>query len=270
MARITVALAAAALALFPATALAQDKPGDGAVGYISNGLFDAQPPPPLTPEQQARLPLATALAEKVLPPGALATALQGMFGSILDPLLGGGSAGPDPRTVISRRIAGYYGPDDLTDDQAARIAEMLDPQWQERERRSRAITDQALGRLMAAMEPALRQGIAELYAINFSESELADIDAFFATPSGAAYARQSYTMASDARLTGRMMGNLSQIIEQMAAVQGELDAATADLPPQRNYADLTGNQRKLLAQWLGLSAEDLQFLLLSAGPPTED
>jgi Uncharacterized protein conserved in bacteria (DUF2059) len=254
--------AAASLVLLPVSAAAQDKPfGAPDVGYISNGLLDAAPPPPLTPEQQARLPLATALAEKVIPPGSMNDMLSGMFGGTLAPLAA--DAEPDPYSALSRRGI-FMGREQLDESRARRMAAMLDPAWDERERRERALTAQAIGGIMETMEPLLRQAMAEMYAIHFSAAELADIDAFFATPSGAAYARQSYRMSSDPRMTGAMMGIIPQALGQVAALEGEAAGAMAGLPPQRHLADLSSNEKKLLAQWLGIGVEDLEFTLIDA------
>lgn len=268
MARITAILAAAALALLPAPALAQD--GQFTVAGFGEAMAGMlAPPPPLTAEEQARLPLATALADKVVPPGSLGSMMDGMMGGLFGAIMGG-EGEPSPHSVINRRVSTYAIGTDLSDAQATRIADLLDPAWRERETRTRAFTEQAMGRMMQAIEPVVRQAIAELYAIHFTEAQLADIDAFFATPSGAAYASQSYRMASDPRLTATMMQMMPQAMEQMVSLQVDMDAALADLPPQRGYADLTSNQRKLLAQWLGITAEDLEYTLMDATAPAAE
>ena len=263
MAGIKAALTALALVLTPVPALAQDsEAGLAGFGEAMAGLFA---PPPLTAEEQARLPLATALADKVVPPGSLGSMMDGMMGGMFGAIIGADGE-PSAHDVISRRVSSYVLGTELTDERATRIADLLDPAWRERETRSRAFTEQAMGRVMQAVEPVVRQAIAELYAIHFTEAQLADIDAFFATPSGAAYARQSYQMASDPRLAGTMMRMMPEAMGQMGSIQAELDAALADLPPQRDYADLTPNQRKLLAQWLGVAAEDLEYALMDVTP----
>lgn len=269
MALFRATLAAAALALIPGPVLAQDDAnGLAGFGEAMAGMF--APPPPLTEQEQARLPLAMALAEKVVPAGSLGGMMDGMMGGLFGAVLGT-EGEPSPRSVISRRV-GVFSVDTgaITDQQALRIADLLDPAWRERETRSRAFTQAAMNRVMQAVEPVVRQAIAELYAIHFTQAQLADIDAFFATPSGAAYASQSYQMASDPRLMGTMMRMMPEAMGQMGSIQAELDAALADLPPQRNYADLTTNQRKLLAQWLGVPGQDLEYALMDATGPVAE
>lgn len=125
-----------------------------------------------------------------------------------------------------------------------------------------------MSRMMATMEPLVRQAIAEMYAIHFPEAELGAIDAFFATLSGVAYARQSYLMTSDPRMAAAMrkLSDERLTSEQVAALETAAASATADLPPQRNLADLTSNQRKALAQMLGIAVEDLEYTLPDAAP----
>ena len=253
----------AAMALHvPAAAQASGDSGVPELGAENENLLDALSgmfvAEPLTPEQQARLPLAMALVEKVMPPGALSEAFGGMFDEIISPLAD--IAPFDARTVIARRI-GLFGGAELTDEQATWAANLLDPAWEERERRQRALMPQMMSGVMDAMEPPMRQAMAELYAINFTEAELADIDAFFATPTGAAYARRSYTMASDPRMTAASMSAMPAMMQGMADLESELAAATADLPSERTWADFSASERKQLARLLGYSEEELELTL---------
>ena len=247
-----------ALALAPVPALAQDDVPDlSGLGALTE-MFVAEP---LTPEQQARMPLATALVEKVMPPGSMREAMGEMFDSILSPMAQAAEA--DARSVITRRIPLLGEAADLTDTQAAQVAMMLDPAWEERERRERELMPQIMAGVMDVMEPPMRQAMAELYAINFTEAELADIDAFFATPTGAAYARKSYTMASDPRIAAASMSVLPAMMAGFADMEAEMAAATADLPAERYWDDLTTTERKQLARLLGMSEEDLQYTLVN-------
>jgi len=264
--RLLTGLGAALLAV-PLVCEAQDKPhttetaeSDDQAGLAA--FVDSFPAPePLTAEQAARLPQALALAETVLPRGVLRSVTGGTFDALFTPP-GEGSGAGDARSVIDRRLGMADSPVELTDDQAARIAAMLDPAWEERERRVRAFSADSANRVMDTVEPLVRQAFAELYAINFSVAELGEIQAFFATPTGAAYAQRSYQMASDPRLSRAIMTMLPAAMAQIEGLRAEAEAAVADLPPPRNYADLNSGQRKLLARLLGTAEEDLPYTLV--------
>ena len=107
----------------------------------------------------------------------------------------------------------------------------------------------------------MRSVMAEMYAIHFNAEELAGIDAFFATPIGASYARKSFSMTSDPRLMGAMMQSMPEMMGDMGEIEAEIAAATADLPPARGYADLSEGERARLAELLGLTAEDMEWQL---------
>lgn len=140
----------------------------------------------------------------------------------------------------------------LEDDEAARIVAILDPVWKERQEAEMAAIQRTMSTVMTAMEPGMRKGMAEAYAIAFSAAELADIDRFFATPSGATYAEKSYALASDPRLMAAAMEGLPQMMAQFKAMEEEAKAASAKFPPRRGYADLTSAQREEITRLTGL------------------
>ena len=128
-----------------------------------------------------------------------------------------------------------------------------------------AATKGAMGKMMTATEPVMREAMSQLYAINFDTRELADIDAFFSTESGAAYARKSFTMASDPRMTGAMMQAMPEMMGSFAEIEADMAAAVADLPPVRTYADLDAAQRARLAERSGLEEAASEVGMTRAG-----
>jgi Uncharacterized protein conserved in bacteria (DUF2059) len=190
----------------------------GAEGEIDpfamlGAMFAAEP---LTPEQEARLPQANAVIAKLMPEGAMGEMMGGMFDSILKPM------GELAKSSAADRAAKGIGLSEydleLTEEQAAEIANMFDPVFEEREAREMAMLPEMMGRMWSAMEPPMRKAMAELYAINFTEAELADIDAFFSTPTGAAYARKSFTMASDPRVMAATMEAMPATAEERSRI----------------------------------------------------
>jgi hypothetical protein len=248
---LAIAMGAASLAC-AAPAVAQDAEGDDALAAMA-GLFEAEP---LTAEQEARLPAAQAIIEKILPPGTLQEVMGSMFNRILDPLM---ALAAQPSEAAA---ANQLGVDaeliELDAEQSAEVLALLDPAWRERQERTMAVTQGAMGRMMTAMEPVMRTAMAELYAVNFDARELADIDVFFSTETGAAYARKSYAMSSDPRLMGALMGSLPEMMGSFAEMETELAAAVADLPPPRGYAELGQGDRARLGEITGLDPAEIE------------
>lgn len=107
----------------------------------------------------------------------------------------------------------------------------------------------------------MRSAMSELYAVYFDAGELADIDAFFSTPSGASYARQSFRMSSDPRMVGAMMQEMPTMMGAFMEMGEEMKQATANLPQKRSWADLDASQRARLSELTGYAEEDLEYLL---------
>ncbi|APE27613.1 hypothetical protein BMF35_a0784 [Aurantiacibacter gangjinensis] len=261
---------AAPLALAAQPAMAQEQeplvitPDEEAVFDAMAEAFTVEP---LTPEQEARMPIARRLAAQVIPEGAMAEMMSGMFDGLLSPLmeLGGNSAA----AALNQRL-GYALSEDEIEESAAREAlELIDPAWEQREELTMQAMQGATTAMMSAMEPMMRDVMAELYAIRFTDEQLADISAFYATETGAVFARESYTMASDPRIVGAMFADPEATFGAMGEMFAEIQAATADLPPQRGYADLSEQERNTLSRLTGIGKADLEASLEAGAAAAE-
>ena len=225
-------------------------------------------PEPLTAEQEARLPAAQAIVAKVVPPGTMGEMMSSLFDGMLGPIM---DMALQPSSAEAAKQLGV-DPDELELDaeQSAEVLALLDPVWRERQERTLAATRSAIGKMMTAMEPAMRDAMSQLYAINFNGRELADIDTFFSTDSGAAFARKSFTMASDPRMMGAMMQSMPQMMSSFAEMEADMAAAMADLPPARGFADLDSAQRARLTELTGLDEAALEEGMARASAQAED
>lgn len=238
-----------AIALAASPAYAQEEAPEDALA----GLAALLAPEPLTAEQQARLPLAQRIVDKLVPPGALGEVMGSMLDGFLGPLMR--EAGKPSAANVAMLLAVETDALTLSDEQIAEAAAILDPAMVERAERTSALMPQMMSSMMSAMEPVMRTVMSEVYAAQFNERELADIDAFFSTPSGAIYARKSLTMSSDPRFMGGIMRALPAMTESAAEFEAELAAASADLPAPRAYAELSASERARLAELTGLDPD---------------
>ena len=218
-------------------------------------MFKAEP---LTAEQQARLPLAQTIVGKIMPDGTMREMFDGMMGGMFGELMTAGAEAEPARTFVANQL-GLYGEEiSLSDEQATEIANMLDPVRNERKAKEAEMMPQVIGEVMTTMEPTMRKAMSELYAVYFNDTELADIDTFFSTPSGTAYARKSFKMSSDPRIMAATMESLPQMMEQFGAIEAKMKAATADLPASRTFAELTAQEKARVAKLTGFSVDDLE------------
>lgn len=211
---------------------------------------------PLTPEQEARLPLAAELVARVMPEGTLGEVMDTMFDGFLGPIMEMAEKG-GPQ--LSNQIGYGAGELGLDDEQAAEVATLVDPDWEERQKREIALLRPMMSEVMSAMEPAMRQGMTEAYAVHFTEAELRDIAAFFGTESGATFARKSYTLASDPRIMSAAMSEMPTMMGQFKEAAEKMKAATADLGEKRRFETLSAEQKARILAITGLSETELQI-----------
>ena len=227
-----------------------------AMAALAGMMGGAMKVDPLTPEQQARLPQAEAIITRIMPPGAMAEMSRQMFGGFLG---GFGDVIPSGARAAAAEALGM-GPGelaDLSDAEATELANLFDPAWQKRETAVQGIVEGLMSEMMNAFEPGMRRAMAELYAIRFTSTELAAIDAFFATEAGMKYARESISMASDPRLSAATMEAMPAMFATIGAMEQRSKVLTADLPEPRRFANLSPKERERVADLTGRSVEDL-------------
>jgi len=258
---LTAAAAGLALLLTSPALAAQDAaptaPSDAdqlaAMSDMFSAMFTAEP---LTAEQQARLPAAEQLIAKVIPEGTMAEMMDKVYNGVMGPIM---AAAPDgATTTLARQIGLPPYALDLGEDQAAELASLFDPAWAERQQREMAIIPAMMKDVMTLMEPGMRKAMAELYAILFSDSDLVEIDAFFSTPAGAKYARESFLMASDPRIMAASMDAMPALMGMMGDMEARMAESVADLPAVRSFADLSPEERARVAEMTGYSVEDIE------------
>lgn len=264
----TSAVSLAALAFVPQPLAAQDAHDEGAVQEAAEGdpMAEAMgmlgamfPAEPLTAEQEARLPQATRIITRMIPEGTLGEMMGGLFDNLMNPMMAALDA-PASATV-QKGIGVSPASIGLTEEQTAEIAALIDPAYAERHSREMAVMPAVMRDMMTVMEPTMRKAMSELYAIHFSQKELDDIEGFFQTESGTAYARKSFTMSSDPRIISASMEAMPQMMSAFADIEKKIAAASADLPPKRSFAELPEADKAKIAELTGYSIEVIEGLL---------
>lgn len=224
----------------------------GALG----GMFAVEP---LTDEQNTRLPLATSIVDKMIPAGSMAEMMDNMLGGTFGSLLKvAGEASPKTKLAEQLGLTAFELAD-LSDEDAGEMLSLFDPRWEERQQRESELMPQVMGELMSVMEPPMKKAMSELYAINFSEGELGEIDTFFSTETGANFARKSFTMAADPRIIGASMEALPEMMGAFASIDQSMAEATADLGTPRTFDQLSGDEKAFVSEAIGMSAEDIEY-----------
>ena len=250
---LSSALAGSLVMSAPAIAQEETASQDEAMMAEMMAMFATEP---LTAEEESRLPLAGEVIDKMMPPGTLGEVMGDMFDGILKPIM---AKATEPTTGDFATNLGLETWELLDMDEAA-IAEaagIVDPLRDERSARVADVMPAIMTDAMNAMEPTMRKVMTEMFAVYFNETELADINGFFATESGAAFAKSYMTMSSDPRLIGGMMEAMPEMMGAFENIETKMAEATADMPEPRSFAELSGEEQARIAELTGYGVEEL-------------
>jgi hypothetical protein len=237
MSKLLSALAAPALLLASLPALAADP-------------APATTPAPIDP---ARLAAARQTVDYVFPAGTYARIMNGTLDRMMDSIMDSATSMP------LKSLAGMGGVDTskLGKGTLAEIMEIYDPAYRERMRISTRTMMADMSALMTEFEPEIRDGLSQAYAARFDAIQLGELNAFFATPTGKAYAADSNVIMMSPEVMSKMQTLMPRLMEHMPAIMAKAQAATANLPAQRKYADLSVAEREKLAKLLGIGRGEL-------------
>ncbi|MEO0591871.1 MAG: hypothetical protein AAFZ11_15120 [Pseudomonadota bacterium] len=259
-----IATAASALALClaaPLSAQEETAPGDAeiqqeldALGSLFGDMFGTADP--LTAEQEARVPAAQSVVLKLFPEGTYAKMMNETLAPMMDGIMGNIVGTP---AIALMELTGLP-PSALTDVDEAKLAEavaLLDPNAAERNAEIGRVTIEMIGGIVAKIEPSYRAGLARAYAVRFTEAELADLDAYFATQVGSKYAAESFLIFADPQVMSAMNEMMPAMMESMPAMMGDIGALAEKYPAGRTFSQLSSQEQDTLAALLGTTLEDL-------------
>ena len=265
MKKIVNAMAAAALVCAVPTAAQEDpehsesamSPGDlDEFAGMMAGLFQTEP---LTEEQSARLPAAQAVVGEMMPDGFYGEMMGGMMDKMLRPML---TMFSQPEFVLGARLTvDAEAIEALEEAEQAELTAMLDPAYQARGDAMVAVLTSRMGGMFTAMEGPMREGLSKAYAVRFDDAQLADIAAFFATPTGGEYARESMALFADPQVMQASMQALPAMMSGFGDIESAMREAMAALPAERGYGDLTEAQRERMAELLDVDPAQLADLV---------
>ena len=216
------------------------------------GLFQTEP---LTAAQQARLPTAQGVVGMMMPDGFYGKMMGDMMDKMMRPMMSMFTA---PEFILGSRLEVEQEAIEALDEaEQVEILTMLDPAYDRRVDAVVGVLTGKMGGMLSAMEGPMREGLSKAYAVRFDDAQLADISAFFATPTGGVYARESMALFADPQVMQASMQALPAMMSGFGDMETAMKEAMASLPVERGYGDLTSAERTRLADLLGVDAESL-------------
>lgn len=199
----------------------------------------ASAPATVTPTADpARLKAAEKTVDLVFPTGTYAKVMQGS----LDALLGPAMDSLAPLTaydLASQTGASVESLQKLDPKVLAEVQAIYDPYLRERTEGGMRAMMGHMTTLMNTMEPDVRQGLKRAYANRFDVKQLDELNTFFATPTGKAYAEQSMLIFLDPEIMQTMQKMMPALIQQMPAMESAAKEVAGKFPAPRKTCDLS-------------------------------
>jgi len=225
-----------------------------AIGSMFGSMFGEAEP--LTPEQEARMPVAEGVVERIFPAGTYAKMMNDTMKPMMDGMMG--SFMDLPVNEIAK-LTGLFSEEmpELGEGSINEVMAILDPAFEDRTKLISEVTIQLVTDTMTQIEPAYRSGLARAYAVRFTEAELSDLNAYFSTPTGAKYAGESILIYTDPQVMSAMNEMMPAMMSMMPQMMQEITEASAQFPPARTYSELDDAEKAKLADLLGTTQDEL-------------
>ena len=209
------------------------------------------------PADPAALTLARGVVLKIVPDGTYRKLMQGPMDQMMS-----GMTKQMLNVPIRQFLAGTSVPQDqvakLNNVSMRDIMTILDPAFDERTRIAMSTVMSAMADVLAKYEPQLREGMAQAYVHNFTLQQLTEIDRFFKTPTGTAYAQRMMGLMSDPAVKASMEEMMPAVLQAIPVAAQKAEAAAASLPKAKKIEDLSDVDRAKLAKLLGVDPAELK------------
>lgn len=186
----------------------------------------------------ARLDAAQKTVDLVFPAGTYAKVMKGSLDAMLGPVMD--TMGMlTPYDIATQTGTSFEDLQKLDKGVLAQVQTIYDPYARQRaESGMRAMMDQMTA-VMNGVEPEVRQGLKRAYANRFDLKQLNELNSFFATPTGKAYAEQSMMIFLDPEIMQTMQKMMPTLMQKLPAMETAAKAAAEKFPKARKTCDLS-------------------------------
>ena len=192
---------------------------DAMLGLIDK-LFPPQPDP-----DPARLALARTSSQAMWPDGAYGKMMSGVMGGMFDHMM---QLKTSDLAALSSKPQKSVPPnkDVSLHEQAA----LKDPYFDRRMAAMRGAVEEEMGKISVILDPRMREGLARAMARRFDARELSEINLFFASPTGRAFAGQYMQLWMDPDTMRSIFTSMPELMKLMPELMQKLKAADEKFP----------------------------------------
>ena len=209
-----------------------------------------------TPVDPARLVLADKTVAALMPAGAYSEAMNELFDRIARPIFN------EIPAVTSSGIWAATGVEvegEIAPEKAKAIAAIIDPTAEQRYDTVLAFGKKAMAKVAEIIEPPYRNGMARAYARKFTGDQLTEMNLFFASPAGTAFASNQMKLQMDPEVLYALFKAMPDMMEKFQTMgkDFEAEAKQLDKKPEFKVSQLSKAKQQELAKLLGVSVKEL-------------
>lgn len=185
-------------------------------------LFPPQPDP-----DPARLALARTAVGAMWPDGAYGKMMSGFMGGMFDRVM---QLKSSDLAALSDKPAKTEAASSAKDVSLHDRVAAKDPYFDQRMAAMRDAVNEEMGKISAVIDPRMREGLSRAMARRFDPRQLGDINLFFASPSGQAFAGQYMQLWLDPDSVRAMVGSMPELMKLTPELAEKLKAASDKFP----------------------------------------
>lgn len=181
-------------------------------------------PAPAVAADPARLAAAEKAVVSLVPRGIYMKMMREQFPRMMDAMMA---------QMMGKTAAELGVPAERSDsgETLGAAAAKHDPHFQERMKIMTRVMSEEMGTIFDKIEPRVRTGLARAFARKFTTQQLDEMNTFFATPTGSAFASEYLTTFMDPEVIQEMMAATPEMMKAMPTIMEKVEAATKHLPP---------------------------------------
>lgn len=200
----------------------QNMPDFGAMFALMDKMFPAQPDP-----DPARLALARNTVNAMWPDGTYGKMMNGLIGGMITRAMQLKQSDFESLSPKAAKVSAVASDkDESLHDTLAR----KDPYFDQRIAAIGQVIDEESGKVSAIVDPRMREGLSRAMARRLDEHQLADVNAFFATPSGHAFAAQYTQLWVDPEAIRSIFNSMPDMMKLMPDMMLKVQAANDKFP----------------------------------------
>lgn len=184
----------------------------------------APTPPPAATADPVRLAVAEKVVAALVPKGIYLKMMRDQFPAMMDAMMAE-MMGKTPAEL------GMPAAGDTDGETMGDAAASADPHFQERMRIMTRVMGEEMGVVFDKIEPRVRIGLSRAFARKFTTPQLQELDTFFSTPTGEAFAGEYLSTFMDPEVMQEMMAAMPEMMKAMPAMMEKVEKAMAHLPP---------------------------------------